>query len=538
MGRIGKQGIFLLPIIAILASCGGTGGSTPGFATPVESSGSRSSGEQKTLDEIQILDLSSGATTVSADDPDADYLLVVNSTEQTGDDDTIRLVSGGIAALTTESAALEIGESDPAETPAEIFHDYLRAYENQFTESGEFAPAASLLSTQAALDLAPAPVVGDTRDFNVISTMNSLTTFAAVNGELRFASDDLYVFVDEANRDQISDDEIAALAHNFQDVALPKERALFGHESDINLDGHITILMTCTVNRMATSGGIVTGFFFPGDMYQRSSLNPASNAQEIFYTLVPDPDGTCGTKVTADFAVNQILPGVLAHEYQHMDSFQQHVFKNKGSTEEPWLNECLSHFTEDITGFGHENPSRVKLFFSSPSKTGVISAGMPTLAERGACYTFLRYLYEQSPDGDAFISNMYKSSLTGVANLQAAWNGTDADFDEFPEFVNRWSLALSLSETGATSDPRYNYQERSTSAETGNTTGLCIRCDAQDGRGTVLAGPVTTTVASYPSVNILKGTATQFFRLDTLASALTISGTGNEKLAGALIRLK
>jgi hypothetical protein len=163
---------------------------------------------------------------------------------------------------------------------------------------------------------------------------------------------------------------------------------------------------------------------------------------------------------------------------------------------------------------------------------------MPTLAERGACYTFLRYLYEQSPDGDTFISNLYKSSLTGVGNLQAAWNGTDQDFNEFPEFINRWSLALSLSETGATSDPRYNYQERVVNPDTGSLSGLCIRCDAQDGRGTMLNGPVTTTVASYPSVNLLKGTATQFFRLDTMASALTISGTGNEALAGALIRLK
>jgi hypothetical protein len=541
MGRITKQGIFFFPVIAILASCGGTGGS-PGVTTSIEGSGSRPNGIHKTLDDIQLLDLSSGSTTISADDPKSDYLLVVNSIEQTGNNDTIRLTAGGIVALSAEAGALALepseAVSDPDETPAEVFHDYLRAYENELTQSGRFRPVDDGVSDQPALGIAPAPVVGDIADFNVISTMNSLTTYAEINGALRYASDDLYVYVDEANRDHISDADIQRLAHNFEDIALPRERALFGHESDINLDGHISILMTCTVNRMATNGGIVTGFFFPGDMYQRSSLNPASNAQEIFYTLVPDPEGKCGTSVTADFAINQILPGVLAHEYQHMDSFQQHVFKNHGSTEEPWLNECLSHFTEDFTGFGHENPSRVKLFLASPSKTSVSSAGAPTLPERGACYTFLRYLYEQSPDGDAFIGDMYKSPLTGVANLEAAWNGTEDDFNEFPEFVSRWSLALSLSETGATSDPRYNYRERSTDPETGNIMGLCIRCDAQDGRGTVLAGPVTTSVATYPSANILKGTASQFFRLDSLSASLTVSGTGKEKLAGALIRLK
>lgn len=540
MGLSISQGIFLLlPTVAILSSCGGSGVSSPGISTSVESPSPRAFGGDKTLDSIEILDLSAGTATVSMDDPASDYVLIVNSTQQTGSDSTVRLAAGVAAALETETAALAVDMGPAAETEegaAGQMHDYLRAVENIVSESGEFeeVPASSM----AALITGAAPAVGDTSTFNVISTMNSLTTYQAVTGELRYASSDLYVYVDQENRDNISDADLQKLAYSFEGVALPRERALFGHESDINLDGHITILMTCTVNRMATSGGIVTGFFFPGDLYQRSSVNPASNAQEIFYTLVPDPDGKCGASVTADFAVNNILPGVLAHEYQHMNSFQQHVFRNKGSTEEPWLNECLSHFSEDLTGFGHENPSRVKLFLSQPSRTSIISAGSPTLPERGACYTFLRYLYEQSPDGDAFLSGLYASSFTGVANLEAAWNGNDADFDEFPEFVNRWSLALSLSETGATPDPRYNYRGRSVDSQTGNLTGLCVRCDAQDGRGTVLNGPVTTTVATYPATNILKGTASQFYRIATLADALTVSGAGESNLTGALIRLK
>jgi hypothetical protein len=537
MGFSIRQGVFLLPVIVALSSCGGSGVSAPGISTSVESPGSDSFGGAKTLDGIEILDLSSGSATVSADDPASDYLLIVNSTQQTGSDSTVRLAAGGAASLETTALAADLGlDAGDEEGPAGQLHDFLRAAENIVSESGEFEEVRA--SSSATLASESAPAVGDTTVFNVISTMNSLTTYQEVTGELRYASGDLYVYVDRENRNNISDDDLQKLAYNFEGVALPRERALFGHESDINLDGHITILMTCTVNRMATSGGIVTGFFFPGDLYQRSAVNPASNAQEIFYTLVPDPEGECGASVTSDFAVNNILPGVLAHEYQHMNSFQQHVFKSKGSTEEPWLNECLSHFAEDLTGFGHENPSRVKLFLSQPSRTPVISAGSPTLPERGACYTFLRYLYEQSPDGDAFLSGLYEGPLTGVANLEAAWNGTEADFDEFPEFVNRWSLALSLSETGATSDSRYNYRGRSVDPQTGNLTGLCVRCDAQDGRGTVLDGPVTTTVATYPATNILKGTASQFYRLATPADALTVSGAGEAALTGALIRLK
>jgi len=541
MGQTGKKNLLILPIILMLAACSGSQGTSPGISTSIESP-TRSSGGSKSLEGIEILDFTAGSASISTNDPSSEYLLVVNSTTQSGSDSTVRLSAGGVAALETSTSALALDAGMTADSELnaeEEFHGFLRAAENIYGESGQYE-AVSDLNSRAALTTPVEPVLGDVSTFNVLSTMNSLSTYNEVSGELRYSSDNLYVYVDQDNSGSISDADIQTLAHNFEDIALPRERALFGHESDINIDGHITILMTCTVNRMASSGGLVTGFFFPGDLYQRNSLNPASNAQEIFYTLVPDPEGKCGASVTADFAVNNILPGVLAHEYQHMTSFQQHVFKNKGSTEEPWLNECLSHFSEDLTGFGHENASRVKLFFAQPSRTPVVSYGAPTLPERGACYTFLRYLYEQSPNGDQFITNLYSSNLTGVGNLEAAYKaaGTTTDFDEFPEFVNRWSLALSLSETGATDDVRYNFKERAVDSQTGNLTGLCVRCDAQDGRGTVLDGPVTTNVSSYPSTNTLKGTATQFYRFMNPAEAISITSAGDTNMTGALIRLK
>ena len=516
----------------LLASCGGSSGYQPGVSTPVGTASAGGSYSGMSLGGIDLLSFTASKADVDLTGV-TDGLLIVNSTSQVGDDLTIQMTKGTLSALSIDIEALTVGE-DVDEDLASQFHQYLREMETFMRDSGEFTPTSETGLAALTVD----PEVGDTRSFRVLDSINSITSYAEVTGELRMATDNLYIYVDQDGSDNISDEDLETLAHNFEDIAIPLEREIMGRESDINFDGHISIVMTCTVNQMAASGGIVTGFFFPGDLYQRSSVNLASNSQEVFYTLLPDPTGECGTPISAQFAVQNILPGVLAHEYQHMNSFNQHVFKNAGSTEEPWLNECLSHLSEDLTGFGNENPSRIKLFLAQPSKTPLIPASSPTLAERGACLTFLRYLYEQSPDGDAFLSDLYSSNRTGVSNLEAAFNGKDSDFNSFPEFVNRWSIALSLSGTGVTSDPRYVFEERSEDPETGNKTGICLHCDAQDGRGTVLDGPIMTSVTTFPAISAVKGTATQFYRLKSPSGSVSVQASGSADMAGALVRFE
>lgn len=531
-------GFLGLVMILFVVSCGGSGGLGSSVNPIADTTSEGSSFANLTLADIQELDFSTGSASLNFNENTNDnYLLIVNAATEVSGTYSVQLTSiSDTTALTADSAsrtAAPSHENNSDEEPTETFHEYLREMENVLQESGNLpeTPASEIAA------LALVTEVGSTNNFRVLSTINSITAYQEVSAMLRFRSDDLLIYVDQNNGDQIDDAHIEELAHNFEDIALPKERALFGRESDINADGHITILMSCVVNRMVSSGGLVTGFFFPGDMYQRGDYNPASNTMEMFHVMMPDSEGRCGTPVSVDFAVNNILPGVLAHEYQHLTSFSQHVFRNGGSTEESWLNECLSHFTEDITGFGNENPSRVKLFLAQPATTPLIPPTSPTLSERGGCYLFLRYLYEQSEDGDAFISRLYQSRLTGVANLEMAFAGTDPAFDEFSEFASRWSLALALSETGVTDDPKYNYQARVTSSDTGNFTGVCIRCDTQDGRGTVLGGPVMTAVNSYPASTTLSGTATQFYELANPSGAIRLSGNGSSSFTGSLVRL-
>ena len=435
-----------------------------------------------------------------------------------------------LSSLSAKKLGLEtVDPIKPEESAESQFHQYLMEMGTYFKESGEYPMAG----TSRFAGLAKTVAVGDTKSFKVLSSLSSLSQTKTVQATLRVKTSDLLIYVDNEAASEIQDVDVENLATDFGDIALPLERELFGRESDVNGDGTMTILMTPVLNRMASSGGLVTGFFYPLDLFVQEN----SNQMEIFYTLVSDPQGKFGPSLSVDFTINNILPGVLAHEYQHMTSYQQHVFVNGGSTEVSWANELLSHFSEDITGFGKENPSRVRLGLASPQTSPLTPATSPGLAERGMGYLFIRYLYEQSPDGDAFISRLYQTSDTGRSNIEQAFAGTSSDFDDFDDFVKNWSMAVALSDTNATTNPRYNYEPRTIHPETGNYMGICLRCDTQDGRGTVLSGPAVVTPSSYPLSTSVESSAIQYFLIKNPSGPLTLNLSGNN-VVGAIAELK
>ncbi len=483
------------------------------------------------LVDINPVDFEKGAASVSisSSSTSGTQLLIVSAASTTSSTYTLQLADSSLSALSSSLPALNL---ESAEEPEESqFHQLLGEAAGLMAESGDVIHRSSLAS------LTTTPKVGSEETFKVLTSITSLAKYREVNATLKEMTDDLLFYVDEDAEGQIEESDISDLASKFQDLILPLDRSLFGRESDVNSDGHITILMSCRINQISASGGIVTGFFFPGDLYGSSGNNPASNEQEIFYTLCPDPEGKFGVPISSDFALNNILPGVLAHELQHMISFNRHVLAGGGRVEEPWLNEALSHLAEDLSGFGLENYSRFRLFLSSPSTTSLIPATSPTLAERGAGFSFLRYLYEQHPDGDSFLRTLLTGTETGVENVVKGYGGSDSGFDEFGEFLNRWSIALAVTDTGITNRSELTYRPRTRDSLTGNPTGICLRCTADDGRGTVLSGPAMVDVESFPLVTSVSAGASQFFVIKEAPAGIAIQSAGSPTLTGTLLRL-
>jgi hypothetical protein len=460
-----------------------------------------------------------------------------------------------VAALDTNSASRTVQLSDESAPLAEVFASETAPWKgysakdalDQQLRGAELMLSADTGAQKAAGNAsfsigkaAAAPsvaTVGSVESFKVLGGLSSLSSYKTVRATAKCVGENVIFYVDtqvEAyNPDDLTDADVSRLCASFDAIA-EREFTLFGEPSDVNGDGRIAVLMTPQVNRLgAMGGGIITGFFFANDLYTSSN----SNQREIIYVLVPDSDGVYGTTIPKDFAMDNLLPAVLPHELQHAINYNQHVFENDGSPEENWLNEALSHFSEDVLGVGQENPSRVEVFLDDTSSAGPFTSGSPGLAERGASYLFLRYLYEQSANPTQFVWDMLHSDKTGVANLEESFAGAEENFDQLSEFLLRWYATLVMSSFNISDDPRFSYKERSVNASTGHWEGTCLSCDADDGRETLLDG---ITLSPYYGVSqlYLEPTSAKFHQINSFPQELTVSSGSAGSYGAVLVRFK
>lgn len=421
------------------------------------------------------------------------------------------------------------------------FHETLRAQEDNLDPSespafeGEsFSVSKGVGGGSASAEVSPAVSAGDSRTFKVLSSLNSSSSTVNVTATAECIGSNVIFYVDDrVTQDMFSDADISTLCSQF-DRDAGREQSLFGAVSDVNSDGKVIALFTPQVNRLgAQGGGIITGFFTASDLYPSGS---ATNNMEILYIMVPDPAGVHGVNVSREFAMSNLLPSVLVHELQHAISYNQHVFVAGGASERAWLNEGMSHLAEDIFGQGQENPSRYAIFLRNPQAYSLVTGGSPGLAARGASYLFLRFLYEQHGSPDSFVQRMVRTNKTGTENVEAAFAGSQNDFDGFGEFFLRWTIALALTDQGISQDRRYTYQPRARDSETNNWKGACLTCNADDGRGTRLTGVSRSSYGG--SQNSTTGqSASRFYNIANVRGEMKFSGIAGEGF-GVLIRKK
>ena len=540
MGRKTRKLIGGLGLVAILsiAGCGGGGadaslsseggtGITNIFNSPAE----MGVGDIMPIEFIEFDEVVVDFDGVSSS---SEFILVLGNTAQGG-------VGSSISTATSMSAPVDLPETDkglyeePDLSAQEVLSHWMRAVEMDFSVNEPMPEMAAYPNSSKAMmgsGASKAVGVGDTRTFRMLNSLSSTTSFTEVRGEVACIGSNIIMYVDSPRISELSNDAINELCNNF-DSDLSYEMSLYGELSDVDSNGKLVVFSTTQVNELGSfGGGIITGYFYAGDLYARSDSNPVSNYGEVIYTMVPDPSGRWGVAVSNVFAMENLMPAVLVHEAQHAISYNQHVFVQGGSAEEPWLNEALSHFTEDIMGLGRENPSRVAMYLASPSVTGLVTSGSPNLLERGASYLFMRFLYEQSGNSTQFLRNLYTSNLTGVDNLESAFGG-ESGFAVFSQFMARWSVALAVTNRGLTQDARYTYSARTEDPDTGNWEGVCLMCDAEDGRGTMLEGVSLTPFLGYHSV-ALDSSALNFFEITTIPQEITFNGGQND--FGVLIR--
>lgn len=275
------------------------------------------------------------------------------------------------------------------------------------------------------------PVVGQSRDFFVYNgETDPSIRFDEITATVRHVGTHVAVYVDnEAPEPGFTDADLEALAARFDQVIQPTVTDAFGHPSDLDGTGRIAVLFTPVVNRLTPreSTSFVGGFFFGRDLMPELS---SSNAAEVFYALVPDPDGLYSDRRTRA-QVLQVVPGILAHEFQHMVHYNERVLTRGGSQDALWMLEGLAQMAEELVARGYEeaaapleaelfrdgNRRRARLYLERPDTVSlIVSSGQGTLGERGAGLLFLLYLHQQH--GDDLMGRLTRSTRTGVANVE------------------------------------------------------------------------------------------------------------------------
>ena len=290
-----------------------------------------------------------------------------------------------------------------------------------------------------------------------------------------------------------TDADYQSIGVTFDTLVYPLDTAAFGGPTDIDSNGRILLFYTRAVNELtpAKSQGIIEGFFNPRDLFPRTATGSAqacsgSNFAEMFYLIVPDPQGTINGNVRSKADVQQFTIGVTGHEFQHLINAARRLYVNNATDfEEVWLNEGLSHIAEELlfyreaaltprsnidaptiqasqkrvdafNNYQGANFGRYELFLETPL-TSSPYADNDSLSNRGAIWDFLRYAADRKATTDGTIwFQLVNSPTTGIANLQTVFGS-----DIVSQFRD-WSISAYtddlVSTTTSFQQPSWNFR--------------------------------------------------------------------------------
>ena len=300
-----------------------------------------------------------------------------------------------------------------------------------------------------------APAVGSERLFRVCKNL-SCTQFDSVTAVARSVREKVAVYLDKdvPSTDSLRQEDLDELARTFETYHHPINTGAFGSESDKDGNGVVIILMTDAVNALTPdcTNGRILGYFWGGDLLNVTG----SNSAEVFYAMVPAPATATCTAASRKQVVDRIKP-TLIHEFQHMISFNQHVLVRGGGSETTWLNEALSHFSEELAGrlipstecagfsscrsqYSSGNIFNAWDYLEDTEATFLVVPGKSsgTLEERGAGWLFVRWLADQF--GTDSLGTNVTRALVQTSQVGAQNVSTMAS-TEFTTLVGEWQLA-------------------------------------------------------------------------------------------------
>ncbi|MBC8086643.1 MAG: hypothetical protein H7Z40_05220 [Phycisphaerae bacterium] len=319
------------------------------------------------------------------------------------------------------------------------------------------------------------PKVGDVLKLNT-QALQGCSNSALVDGVVKAVGTRSVLVADPGNPGGgYTDADYQSFVATFDTLVYPIGVENFGTPTNIGGNDRVILFLTKSVNQLTppSSSFVIGGFFFSRDLYPKTARNgllgcAGSNEAEMFYLLVPDPQGTINGNRRAIADVTRLNLGTIGHEFQHLINSSRRLYVNTGAApnEETWLDEGLSHVAEEllyfrISGFGSrdnlnlanvggttsqnanfssymtQNFSRLYDRLRNPEVTSPYATN-DSLSTRGAIWSFLRYAAGRQPVGGepAFFRGLANATTTGLANLNSTLpNG------QLATYLNDWAVA-------------------------------------------------------------------------------------------------
>ena len=374
------------------------------------------------------VNLTSGTATLTLDFTGQEYELVLYSTA-TDEPDTSRTFSYTLSGAPTAARPVPLRRSQNiAVSDRDRFETLLRREERELAkrlrQTGGWQPSLSKAAQpdQATRSFTFSKFGGVTSDRTVEATQVASTSRAIGYLDNNLSGAEV----------TITTADIQAMLERFSTNNYPIITSNFGDPSDVDGNGKVIFLFTPLVDQV----GGVAGFYSSRSLFATNRGGNGNQADMMFI----------GLSHSLDF-----YEPLLAHEFQHLVNYNQHVLVHDGQSEDSWLNEALSHYTEDLVG-GHITGDLPRLygpFLQNPAANSLIGDAGLNNSIRGAAYLFLRGLIEQF--GTNIASSLVKTPRAGIPNVEAQTGRN------FKDLYRTYTARLFLSGNGLNTSPVYNY---------------------------------------------------------------------------------
>jgi hypothetical protein len=379
--------------------------------------------------EVTTVDLVGGKATVTLDFSARDYELILLPLVTT-EEDTARTFSYTVSgsAVTSKPAIRSMNlqtDSVGAGRIKDLLRERERILAERLSARGGWHPAAKKIVEPAQ--------IGSARSFSY-SGFLSTSEDQTVQATLVATSSRAVAYLDNAASDtvKINTTDIQEMLDRFSTVSYPVVTGTFGEGSDVDGDGKVLFLFTQLVDREE----VIAGYYSASSLFTVAEGGDGNVADMMYIGLESGRD---------------FYDPMLAHEFQHLVNYNQHVLIKGGTREESWLNEALAHYSEDLVD-GHVTGQMARIygpFLEGPENYSLTGSAGTSSGNRGTSYLFLRGLVREF--GDGIVTQLVQTPLAGTENVEQATG------KPFEELLVSHASRLFLSGTGLNTESKYNF---------------------------------------------------------------------------------